>query len=179
MAAKSCWSTSCPATARLRWSIVRAEARRERCRGDITGQPGAAALARSRRLGKDLRYRRGADRDVAAMVDLAGRHLRRRSSGDDRADARPQAVPEIAKAADLRAADRAVCAGVCRHAMVGRVLGGAFLCPEPGDEIAGAAVIVLSLRTFGARHVGICRLSGLLHALDGDVLAGAALSRPL
>ncbi len=61
-AAKWCWSTSCPATARPRWSIARAEARRERCDGDIAGERAAAALARSRRLGEDVGYRRGADR---------------------------------------------------------------------------------------------------------------------
>ena len=75
-------------------------------------------------------------------------------------------------------ADCAVRAGACGYAVVGRALGRAFLCPEPGDETTGAAAIVLSFRTLDARHVGVDRLSGLLHAPDGDVLDGAALSRP-
>ena len=48
-------STSCQATARPRWSIVRAEARRERCGDDIAGKSSAAGLARSRRAGPDRR----------------------------------------------------------------------------------------------------------------------------
>ena len=48
----------------------------------------------------------------------------------------------------------------------------------PVVEAAGAAAPVLSFRTLGARHVGVRRLPGLLRAADGDVLAGADVSRP-
>ena len=52
-------------------------------------------------------------------------------------------------------------------------MGRAALCARPDRETAGAAAAVLSFRALDARHVGVRRLSGVLHAADGDVLAGA------
>ena len=85
-------------------------------------------------------------------------------------DVRTAPVPAIVAAADLRAADRARCARRRGNIVVGRVMGGAPLCAEPRDETARAAVPALSFRALDARHVGIRRIPGVLHADDGRVL---------
>ena len=90
---------------------------------NLRGRSGAAGLARSGGLGQDRGYRRGSDRAGAAMVDVAGRHLRGRMGDRGGADARSRARSCIAEAADLRAADRAVRAGGGRNAVVGRAHG--------------------------------------------------------
>jgi len=46
MAAKCCWSRSCPASVRRHWSNARARARHERGRDDFAVSDGAAGLAR-------------------------------------------------------------------------------------------------------------------------------------
>ena len=49
---------------------------------------------------------------------------------------------------------------------------------EPRDEAARAAVPVLSFRALDARHVGIRRVPGVLHADDGRVLDRRDRSQP-
>ena len=58
---------------------------------DASGRSGAAGVARSAGLGQGGGYCRGADCAVAAMVDVAGRHLHRGVADRSGADARPGA----------------------------------------------------------------------------------------
>src|SRR5882672_4446135 len=144
MAAKCCWSTSCPASARRPWLIARARARHERGRDDFAGGRGVADLARPGGLGKSGGYFRRSDRALASVVDVAGRYLRGCIAGRDGAVSRRQGLPAIAEASDLRASDRAVCAGDFRHLLVGRALGCTALRDRTDYETAAAAFAVLS-----------------------------------
>src|SRR5882724_3681924 len=144
MAAKCCWSTSCPASARRHWLIARARARHERGRDDLTGSRGAAGLARPGRLGENGGYFRRSDRALASVVDVAGRHLRGCIAGRDGAASRRQGLPAVAEASDLLASDRAVCAGGFRNSVVGRALGCTTLRDRTDYETAAAAFAVLS-----------------------------------
>ena len=147
--------------------------------GAATSSPSPAlpALARPGGLGEDGGYLRGSDRALAAVVDLAGRHLRGGVAGDGGADARRQGFHGIAQAPDLRAADGAFYLGGDRNPVVGCRLGCAAVCHQPDRQAAGAAAVVLSLRTLDARHVGIHGVSGFLHAADGDVVGRRFPSR--
>jgi rfaE bifunctional protein nucleotidyltransferase chain/domain len=85
-AAKCCWSISCPASARHRWSSAHAETRRERA-GEGVGAgmvvAAAAAVAGPGRVVDELRRFRDPDRRYAAVVDLAGLDLRGSLAGLD------------------------------------------------------------------------------------------------
>ena len=139
-----------------------------------------AAVARSGRLGDDGGCFCHPDRAVAALVDLAGRDLRGRIRWSTMA-------PFLDVEAFLQSLKRPICAlpialfalAVDRNAVVGRAMGRAALCGQPGRETAGAAGAVLSFRTLGARPAGVRRLSGILHAVDGDVLDRRVRSRPV
>src|SRR5439155_22447153 len=93
--------------------------------------------------------------------------------------ARYQAFPAIAEAADLHVPDGVVRIGAARNLVVGRGLERTSLCRRPDGQAARAAGVVLSLRTLDARPVGVCRVSGLLHAAGGDVVDCYLRSGPL
>ena len=148
-------------------------------------EPGASWLsvylvcaARSGRA--DIQYRSadGADRDLAAVVDLRRRDRRgalvRRADPDHRA----ARLVAVADAPDLRAADRVVRAGAGRNPVVGRSLGRAAPCGRPDRKTAGAAAAVLSFPALAPRPLGFHRLSGVLHAADAGVLGRRLRSRP-
>ena len=126
--------------------------------------------ARSVRAHAQRRPHRGAGGGVAAVVDQRRGHRHGALACRAGRDARTAPVPAFVAAPDLRAADRARCARGAGNPVVGRALGRAPLCAEPRDEAAGAAVPVLSFRALDARHVGIRRVPGVLHADDGRVL---------
>src|ERR1700738_5352006 len=102
-AAKCCWSMSCRASAPPRWSIARAEARRERGGEAISGGAVVGTVAGSRRMGGYGGCLRDPDRRFAALVDDAGRDLRGRVPGLHRAVLRRQSFLATANASDLAA----------------------------------------------------------------------------
>src|SRR5262249_55973740 len=167
MVVRLCWSMSCRASARRRWSIVRAEVWRDfACRKCDLGQ----VVPRSDVLGERGGHFRYPACAVAAMVDFADRDLRVRDAAGDGALPRCRGVPGLTQAADLVRAGRLLPAGIGRNPVVGRVVGGAALRGFPDRETARAARTVLSLRTLGAGTLGPLLLSCLLRAADGDDL---------
>ena len=78
MAARCCWSRSCPASVRPRLSIARERARRERGGKGVSASAAAKTVAESGRLGDRGGYFRHPDRRCAALVDDAGCDLRGR-----------------------------------------------------------------------------------------------------
>ena len=81
-----------------------------------------------------------------------------------------KAFLQVAETPDLHGADRALCAGGRRDAVVGRAVGRAAICGRPGRKTADAAGAVLSFRTLVARPAGVRGLSDLLCPAAGDVL---------
>ena len=70
---------------------------------DFVGSAAAAALARPGGLGDDGGYLRGPDRALAALVDVAGRHLRGRAGWST-------VVPTLDARAFLQSLKRPICA---------------------------------------------------------------------
>src|SRR5260370_26885819 len=122
MAAKCCWSTCCRASARRRWSIARAEARRERGGKGVSASVVVETVARSGRLVDDGGYFRHPDRLFTALVDDVGRDLRGRIPRLDGAVPRRQGFSAIAEAAHIYPADCALCPGCGRNALVERAM---------------------------------------------------------
>ena len=99
----ACWSISCRASARRRWSTARAEAGRERATQQLRRHRSVLPVWRDPAgLGDDGGYLRGPDRALAAVVDVAGRRSSRSSwLVDGGADARLKAF--------LRSLKRPIC----------------------------------------------------------------------
>src|SRR5436853_4614593 len=110
MAARCCSSTSSKATARPRWSSAPARGGHEwrGCCASIAARGMVAMVAPFRLLDAGRRCFCGADRAVAAVVDLAGRHLHRVLARLVSADRRLSRLVPFAEAADLRDAGGAV-----------------------------------------------------------------------
>ena len=134
-------------------------------------------VAQSRLLDAGGRHLCRADGGLAAVVDVAGRHLQRVLARLGGADRRLSRLLPLAEAAGLRAAAGVVRARSSRHAVVGGVLGRAVPCPRPRHQVPVPAGTVPLLRALDPRHVGVRRLPRFLYRADGGVLAGAARPR--
>src|ERR1700731_3825975 len=119
MAAKCCWSMYCRVSARPRWSIARAEPRREREGKRADWSVVVAAVAGSGRVVGDIGYFRHPDRGFAALVDIAGRDLYGRIPGLAAAVPRLHGLAAIAEASGLRPAGGALRPHGDRNAVVG------------------------------------------------------------
>src|SRR5450631_448258 len=112
----------CPASARPRWSIAPAEARRERGGEGVDTAAAVAIVVGSGRVVDDGRCFRHPDRIFTAVVDDAGRDFRGGHTGFDGAVPRRQGLPAIAEAPGMRPADRVLCAGGGWNAVVERAM---------------------------------------------------------
>src|ERR1700694_3386734 len=155
MAAKCCWSPSCQVSARPRWSIARAEAKRERRGGGAGGRAVVEVTAGSSCLDHDLGFFHYPDRAFTALVDIAGGDLCGPGARCDGAFLRCEGFPAIAEPSDFHFPARAVCAGGGRNPLVRRAMGRAALCDRPNRKTADAAGPVLSLRTLQPWPAGV------------------------
>ena len=94
------------------------------------------------------------------------------------ADDRLRALLPIAEAADLLFPIALFALAVVGTLWSDASWGARLLRHRPFRQAPGAAGAVLSFRAFGARHVGVHRFPGFVHAADGDVLDRRVLSRP-
>ena len=167
-----CWSISCPGFSTT--SLVD----RARGRQGVSERVGAdrgKVAARSWRdpaaWVKTARYcSRVLHRAVAAMVDVAGGHFAAWSwLHHGCADARrSKSLSAFAEAPDLaRCRSRLFVLALVGTLWSDAPWGARLYAVGPAAEAAGAAGSVLSFRALGARHVGVRRVPGLLHAADG------------